>query len=115
MDGLHVAESSGEKVLAAREEQGRVLIVIPYDALSKLPHADWLNHAQRVNVKAAARKSFSLSIYIMVSCAVRCMLMIYHILPSSLFNPLCLAGGHLAQLSRAARAEYRHDAKAAVE
>jgi hypothetical protein len=43
--------SRGRKNLAAaREEQGRVLIVIPLRCTKQLLLADWLNSVQRVNV-----------------------------------------------------------------
>lgn len=108
-----MAEISGEKVLAAREEQGRVLfVVILLRCTKQLPHADWLNDAQRVNVKPAV---VNLVFYIMVSYAVRCMLITRHMRFLGPSGPLCLSSCHLAQLSSAPRAEYRHDAEATIK
>jgi hypothetical protein len=106
--------SRGRKNLAAvREEQGRVLVVIPLRCTKQLVLADWLNSAQPVNIWSAAVNSCILHHGI-----VRRSLYASNP-PNMLFEdcvpPLCLASCDLAQLSRASRAEDGHNAKATIE
>ena len=85
---------SGDKVLAARKEQGQVLIVIL--CAKQLPHADWLLDVQRVNAQPPTKNC--VVIYIMVSYAGRCMLdnvpwtlltsLAHHVCPAATF-PSC--------------------------
>lgn len=101
---------SGDKVLAARKEQGQVLIVIL--CAKQLPHADWLLDVQRVNAQPPAKMVCNLHHGI-----VRRSLHARYCAMST-FNfsgPLCLSSGDLSQLPCTARAEDCHDAKTTIE